>query len=139
MTTVTGPVDGGRGSPFAAPLGDAGEYGYVVEEFFLHGEATAYEVEPGTELSPDGRWAVCPRASAPYRIRLLVVRPQDPARFNGVVTVNWQNVTLGFEAGTPQAHNLATGRAWVGVGAQASDIDGLVALGNATADRLITW
>ncbi len=126
MGTITGPIEGGRrGWPFSAPLDDGDSLAAVVEEFFLEGDADAYELAPGTEATIDGRWSVRPYATAPYRVRLLVVRPADPSRWNGVVLVNWQNVTLGFEAGTPQPFTLAAGCAWVGVSAQRAGIDGL--------------
>ena len=78
-----------------------------------------YEAEPGTELGIDGKWSVRPSRSAPFRTRMLVVRPTDPARFNGIVHVNWQNVTAGFEIGTADSEQLLDGGfAWVGVSAQ---------------------
>ena len=125
MGTIIGQIDGGhRGWPFSAPLDEGRALGAVVEEFFIEGDATAYELEPGTEATADGRWSVRPYATAPYRTRLLVVRPADPSRWNGVVLVNWQNVTLGFDAGTPQPFTVAAGCAWVGVTAQRVGIEG---------------
>ena len=125
MGAIVGPIEGGRrGWPFSAPLADAFAFDTVVEEFFLEGEATAYELEPGAEAAIDGHWSVRPYATAPYRTRILVVRPSDPNDFNGVVLVNWQNVTLGFDAGTPQRFTLAAGCAWVGVTAQRVAIEG---------------
>jgi Alpha/beta hydrolase domain len=122
---IVGRVEGGRrGWPFAAPLEGGKALGAVVDEYFLEGEAVAYELEPGTAATADGRWWVRPYATAPYRTRLLVVHPDDPTRWNGVVIVNWQNVTLGFDAGTPQRFTVAAGCAWVGVSAQRVGIDG---------------
>ena len=77
-TNVTGPITGGtRGWPFCLPLADLDAAGYVAEEFFLDGTATAYEPEPGTDLGGDGKWKVRPGRTAPYRSRMLVVRPRD--------------------------------------------------------------
>jgi len=99
--TVIGPIEGGtHGWAFSTPLVDLAGAGYVQEEFFLEGIATAYEIEPGTDLGIDGRWSVQPYGTAPFRTRMLVVRPVDAADFNGTVIVNWQNVTAGFELGT---------------------------------------
>jgi Alpha/beta hydrolase domain len=119
--TLTGPVTGGqRGWPFSLPLTDLGSVGYVAEEFFLDGTAAGYEAEPGAELSVAGTWLVLASRTAPFRTRVLVVRPVDQARFNGVVHVNWQNVTAGFELGLADAESeqLLDGFAWVGVSAQ---------------------
>ena len=119
--TLTGPVTSGqRGRPFSLPLTDLGSVGYVAEEFFLEGTASGYEAESGTELSVDGKWRVLASRTAPFRTRMLVVRPVTMARFNGVVYVNWQNVTAGFELGTAdfESEQLLDGFAWVGVSAQ---------------------
>ncbi|HEY6685496.1 MAG TPA: alpha/beta hydrolase domain-containing protein [Propionibacteriaceae bacterium] len=126
--TLTGPVTGGgRGWPFSLPLTDLASVGYVAEEFFIAGAAAAYEAEPGAELPVDGKWRVRPSRTAPFRTRVLVVRPVEGARFNGVVHVNWQNVTAGFELGTAdlESGQLLGGFAWVGVSAQRVGVHGL--------------
>jgi hypothetical protein len=126
--TLTGAVtDGQRGWPFSLPLTDLASVGYVAEEFFLDGTAAAYEVAPGAELAMDGKWPVRPSRTAPFRTRVLVVRPVDTARFNGVVHVNWQNVTAGFELGAAVAESeqLLDGFAWVGVSAQRVGVHGV--------------
>src|SRR4051794_22516912 len=57
--TITGPVTGGaHGWPFGRALVDLDTYGYVEEEWFLDGTATAYAVEG--EMTRDGRWSVSP-------------------------------------------------------------------------------
>ncbi len=56
--------------------------------------------------------------AAPYRTRLLVARPMDPARFNHTVLLNWQNVSAGYEQRVPSDGELYQGYAWVGVSAQ---------------------
>ena len=56
---------------------------------------------------------------------MLVVRPTDRAGFNGIVHVNWQNVTAGFEIGTADSDQLLDGGfAWVGVSAQRAGLEG---------------
>jgi hypothetical protein len=75
---VTGPITGGMrtGQPYnttQVPL----VHGYVEEEFFFEGVATAAS---GTE--------------APYRSRILVRRPADKKLFNGSVVLDWTNVTV---------------------------------------------
>ena len=54
---VTGPItSGSKGAPFSAPTVDVGARGYVVEEYFLTGNASAYRTVDGSEQSADGRW-----------------------------------------------------------------------------------
>ena len=127
--TVSGPITGGaRGWPFSLPMADLASRGYVAEEFFVDGTATSYAAAPGADLGIDGRWSVEPGRTAPFRTRILVVRPVDAARFNGVVHVNWQNVTAGFEIGTADSDQLLDGFAWIGVSAQRVGIDGFAGM-----------
>ena len=95
--------------------------GYVQEEFFLQGVAQSY-VNRGT-WSADGVWDVAPAESAPYTIRMFVRYPAKTSRFNGVVFVEWLNVSGGSEAAVnwTMMHDelLRQGYAYVGVGAQA--------------------
>lgn len=101
--TITGPVVGGsRGWPFGAPdLAEVQAHGYVMEEFFVEGTATRYRARPGATPGIDRKWDTEPSRSAPYKTRLYVVRPADPARFNRVLQVNWQNVTANVDLGSP--------------------------------------
>src|SRR5215218_6297631 len=95
---IEGPVTGGKhGWAFGRPLFDLKSRGYVEEEFFLDGTATTFKLALGSSMSWDGRWQAEKAASVPFRTRLLVYRPADPARFNGTVIVSWNNVTAGYE------------------------------------------
>jgi len=124
---VTGPITGGcTGKPFtAAPLGLA-SYGYVEEEYFFEGTATAYAwaSTPGA----DGQWSVHTTTTAPYKTRMLVRHPTDPGKFNGTVMVEWLNVTGGVDADPDFAYAhvelLRSGFGWVGVSAQAAGVVG---------------
>ena len=126
---VTGPIEGGdRGGIPANPappeiLADAG---YVEEEFFISGEATAYA--PVGLLGEDGMWEVQPATTAPYTTRILVRRPADPADASGVVGVEWFNVSAGQDAdpdfGFLHPEMLEAGDTWVGVSAQFAGVDG---------------
>lgn len=120
--TVSGPITGGeRGTPFSAV--DVSELGYVSEEFFLEGVASAYELVEGTH-TPDGKWtSKRSDKTAPFKTRMLVVRPSESDSFNGTVIVFWLNVTAGFELGSASGEALR-GYAWVGVSAQKIGIDG---------------
>lgn len=94
--TVTGPVTGGkRGYPFTSYLGDLEALGYVEEEFFIEGKATAYTAKG--ELGEDGMWSLEPGSQHDYRTRFVVQRPADKSNFNGTVLVEWLNVTLGHD------------------------------------------
>jgi hypothetical protein len=124
-TRLSGPLDCGKGRPFGSPPASlVTEHGYLMEEFLLDGAAHAYAPTAGSTIRLDGRWTVEPAAIAAYRTRLYVVRPEDPARFNGIVLVNWQNVTAGFDLGAPGVHDLAQGYAWVGVTVQQMAVEG---------------
>jgi hypothetical protein len=125
-TSIEGPIQGGkRKQAFSVPEFDLKQYGYVAHEYFLSGNASAYELAPGSQQSLDGKWKVQRKAEAvPYRTRILVVRPADPKRFNGTVVVHWQNVTAGYELGSVSEGEFLRGYAWVGVSAQKVGIDG---------------
>ena len=95
---IEGPITGGaHGWAFARPLIDLKTKGYVEEEFFLSGEATTFGLKPGTEMTRDGKWAVEPKGQVPFKTRILIYRPADPAKFSGTVAVCWNNVTAGYE------------------------------------------
>ena len=94
--TVTGPIEATPDSyPFLATDIDLDRYGYVEEEFFVEGDAFRYDTggaidQTATRIDTggaedDGRY--------PFRTRIVVRRPADPARANGVVVAEWNNVT----------------------------------------------
>jgi hypothetical protein len=123
---VTGPVTGGTGKPVnAAPL-DLAAYGYVEEEYFLEGNATAYDWRspPGE----DGVWSVKTTTTAHYKTRILVRRPTDASKFNGTVLLEWLNDTAGEDTdpdfGYGHAELLRSGFAYVGVSAQSEGVKG---------------
>jgi hypothetical protein len=122
--TVTGPI---QGQPMSLSAVDLAAHDYVEEEFFLEGTARAYE--PTDPFPPDGRWSVRESNTAPYRTRALVRRPKDPAKFKGVVQVEWLNVSGGLDAspdwGLGHMELLRGGFVWVGVSAQATGVGNL--------------
>ena len=123
VPSVSRPVSGGRGQPFAA-LATVPQ-GYVEEERFLSGTATGYSKAGPWDV--DGAWAVKPASTAPFSIRILIRRPADAKRFNGIVVVEWLNVTAQAEGAADfmqmQEEILREGYAWVGVGAQAVGVN----------------
>jgi hypothetical protein len=128
---LTGPVTTGRcNEPVSAVAIDVASKGYVTEEFFASGTASAFEAS--APLGPDGRWSVTPGSTAPYGTRFVVRRPADPAGFNGTVLVEWFNVSGGLEASPDWTYLgpeiVRDGYAYVGVSAQAFGVDGGTAL-----------
>jgi hypothetical protein len=104
---------------------DLAPFGYATEEFFVSGTATSYRTDAPTE---DGQWIAAPANGAAYHSRMVVVRPTDAHRFNGIVVVEWFNVTAGVDASPDwnMTHReiLRSGYAYVGVSAQQAGIDG---------------
>ncbi len=123
--TLSGPITTGQViEPISAQPVDLATYGYVEQEFFASGTATAFAA---ASYPSNGEWSITPTTSAPYETRILVRRPSDPARFNGTVVVEWMNVTAGESAPDWQYLNPLlerAGYAWVGVSAQHLGVDG---------------
>jgi len=106
---------------FNASMGDRfslAKYDYVEEEFYIDGKANAYESD-GTKSGAD----------VPYRTRVLIRRPANAAKFNGVVVVEWQNVTAQYDLDALWAaeHMMQSGYVWVGASVQHVGVDQLVA------------
>ncbi len=59
---------------------DVATIGYTSAEFFVSGTATGVT------------------GTAPYTTRIVVLTPDDPARFDGTVVVEWLNVSGGIDA-----------------------------------------
>lgn len=107
--TVADPPAGVHGFPFQ--LGccyyNFADVGYTLTEYIISGTAKTYTAAPTT---------------APYATRILVARPTDPAKFNGTVLAEWENVTAQApaEPGMVWLHHymLPKGYAYVAVNAQ---------------------
>jgi hypothetical protein len=118
-------VQGGAGQATAATQ-DLPSLGYTESEYFFAGTATGY----AGARKPSGVWNAHPAASADFRSRMIVRRPQDPARFSGTVVVEWLNTTSGrdldasWSAGADEI--IREGHAWVGVSAQHPGIKAMV-------------
>jgi hypothetical protein len=120
---VSGPITGGKhGRPFASYLGNVSDIGYVEEEFFIEGDAHAYNFIG--DFPTDGRFNVQKAGAQPYKTRLLVRRPADPKKFNGTVLVEWINVSAGFDIATCDPTGIYEGFAWVAVSAQRVGVHG---------------
>lgn len=124
--TIYGPIEAGppghpsKNSIYSASAIDLTAHNYIEEEYFIEGTANRYStegLETGSVLD----------SGHPYRTRLVVRRPQSPANFNGVVLVEWINVTGGpdkdidwWQSGE---HWMRNGYAYVVVSAQQMGID----------------
>lgn len=122
VTTVI--TSGDRDEPFGTAK-DELPSNYLEEERFLSGTARSFK-----KLGPwrvDGRWATKPSGEQPYTIRILIRRPITPTHFNGIVVVEWLNVSAQVEGAADYAHLreelLREGYIWVGVGAQSIGIN----------------
>ena len=123
-TKVDGPIPG---DPFLAVGAlDYRGAGYLREEWFVSGTASRYT--PAGPQTEDGRWEVSRGAAADFRTRLVVCRPEDPARFDGTLLIEWFNVSGGLDAGPDflflHRHLMRRGTAWVGISVQKAGIDG---------------
>lgn len=121
--SVTGPIPAPDipGTPtrnyiFFASNHPLAEQDYTETEYFFSGMANAYTVSSALTT------ATGTVGSYPYTARMVVREPADKRRFNGVVLVEWLNVTNGFDAENlwffDWEHILHEGYAWVGVSAQ---------------------
>lgn len=119
-TAVEGPVPGAPPGdpsspdvedtyPWMATNVDLAARGYVEQEFFVSGEASAYDTT-GERLA----------TSVPYKTRVIVRRPARPHRFNGTVIAEWQNVTAGYDLDALWSTDQITrdGYVWAGISAQ---------------------
>ncbi len=140
---VEGPITSGNGTPFiAATTFDPAQVGYMEEEYFISGTATAYT--SASALTSDGQWTVTPASTAAYKTRILVYRPVKRSKFKGTVVVEWLNVSAGLDSAPDwiSAHTelIRDGFAWMGVSAQfvgvegGSAIPGLPSMGLKQAD-----
>jgi len=135
---LTGPI------PVTVPLGDPSHdypqmatqldlasYGYVEEEFYMEGTADRYDVPRIGPAMPPSTSAAAILSSHPYKTRMIVRRPIKQKDFNGIVLIEWLNVTSGYNLDalwlTSYAHIMREGYAWVGVSVQQVGIHGATA------------
>jgi hypothetical protein len=125
MAVVSAEVTGGRGRTFMG-LDGLDELGYCEREYFVDGEAIRFTLAEGTRYRFDGRWSAVEAQRAPFRTRVIVRRPTDPARFNGTVVVGWTNVSIGHEKtrGGEGPTFFDGGFAWVGASVQRVGLEG---------------
>lgn len=128
VPTISGPIaSDGYDSPtnfytfFATDIALA-SHGYVEEEYFLSGTASIYDAPGTTPAAPPDQLARVVREDVPYRTRMIVRRPIDPARFNGTVLFEWLNTSDGFDGEyfwvQTHKHVVRDGYVYVGLSAQ---------------------
>lgn len=122
--TVEGPITTGAGINLLGP--NVSQLGYTEDEYFFGGDAAGYK--PTGKLKTNGKWRVKVADTQPFKTRMVVWKPTDPADFNGTVYVEWLNVSPGFDNPPDwlSAHNLMVREhaIWVGVSAQKASVDG---------------
>lgn len=128
MPCVEGPIEETPESyPFCAmnhsriPL-NVGDYGYREEEYFLSGKANVYDADADDKL-------VLKAEGLPYKNRILVRRPADPAKFSGRVYVDILNATQGYDI-EDQWHRtylwcMEHGHAYVGITSKPINVQSL--------------
>lgn len=104
------------------------EKGFVEHAFLMSGNAQKYQASG--PWADDGKWdATVVSEANPYLTTVIVRRPADPAKFNGVVLVEWLNVSAGYPMDVDWSMDreaiLREGYAYVGVNAQKVGITGL--------------
>ncbi len=119
VPTLIGPVPdevGTKGEPWFDPpfvLEEVEPFAYTSEEFLLEGTARDLIGDAG---------------EAPYKTRMLVVRPVDAADFSGTVVVEWDNVTAQAALNPlwmwDHPYLLREGHAFVSVSAQQVGVSG---------------
>src|SRR5437762_202909 len=131
--TVTGPIpvnvtlgDPSHDYPQLATQADLAGNGYVEEEYFFEGTANEYNVVTAPMANATVR-----TTGNPYKTRMIVRRPVSAAKFNGVVIVEWLNVTSGYNLDAhwllQQDHFMRNGYAYVGVSVQRVGVQGAAA------------
>jgi Alpha/beta hydrolase domain/MBG domain (YGX type) len=134
VTAAVGVPTAGAPTSTLFPLASVG---YQAAEFFLAGNASSYHNAAGQPYLADGLWTIeADAATAPYKTRVQVYRPIDPATFNGTVYVEWLNVTNLSDTAADwtlgHVEMIREGAAYVGVTTQ---LVGWNAAVNADPDR----
>jgi len=135
---VTGPVPVTADSyPFLATDIDLSKYGYVEEEYFITGEAYGYDTSvPYTSDAPRITTGPAPHLDGkyPFKTRMVVRRPANPADANGKVIAEWNNVTatqdIEFNWFGDPFYMLKHGFTFVGVTAQNTGVNSLKTFDN---------
>ncbi len=101
---------------------------FVEQEFSIKGLARKYKGMG--KLGAEGKWAASVVSSAnPYNTMLIVRRPATAAQFNGIVIIEWLNVSTGYpldvDWGMTREAILREGYAYIGVNVQKVGVTGV--------------
>ena len=128
IPTVTGPLPSSDAShPFGAAAyqlvpEDLSKSGYVEEEYLVSGVANVYNW-------PAAGPAVVRTPNAPYTTRILVRRPQSPARSSGNAIVEMLNpsnlMDLNIGWSIMREHMMRKGDTWIGITIRPNAVDAL--------------
>jgi len=154
VPVVTGPIPVTADSyPFLATDVDLSKYGYVEEEYFISGRAFRYDTSAPAPPAPRPVDLTATRIETsgtlndgtyPFKTRIVVRRPANPANANGTVVAEWNNVTAFRDIewnwfGDPE-FMLKNGYTFVGVTAQNVGVTGLKAFNAARyGDLEVRW
>ena len=112
-TVITPPT---IGTPMSATVMSLKTYDYEEKEYFIQNTASRYRIK---DKLKDAQFI---DSGYPYTTRILVRKPNNPAKFNGTVIVEWLNVSLDqdvdFVFGATRELVVREGYAWIGVSAQ---------------------
>ncbi len=124
---LTGPLPGQAFLGGSNPAASMAANDYSETEYFFSGAATSYALAGG--MPDDGAASATAADKAPFTSRLIVRRPADTSKFNGILVVEWLNVSGLTDAapdfGYLHRHLLRDGYAWVGISAQQAGVDGM--------------
>src|SRR5207237_8361170 len=81
VPTIEGPITSPGAAFLQSTTFDLAQVGYVQEEYFISGTASAYANQGA--LAVDGRWTVPPADPAADQTRLIVRRPGEEEEHNG--------------------------------------------------------
>lgn len=137
IPAVTGPIATSASShPFLSTDIDLAKYGYVEKEYFISGDAYRYDTSgPADQTAvPIETLGANDDGKFPFKTRIVVRRPANPADANGKVVAEWNNVTATQDIewnwfGDPY-YLLKHGYTFVGVTAQNTGVASLKAFNN---------
>ena len=111
------------GTPMSATAMPLKTYDYEEKEYFIQSTASRYRIK---DKMKDAQFI---DSGYPYTTRILVRKPNNPAKFNGTVIVEWLNVSLDqdvdFVFGATRELIVRDGYAWIGVSVQRNGIEAM--------------
>jgi hypothetical protein len=97
-------ISAARNYPFMAADFNLSTFGFQEQEFLIEGKANSYNTNFSLQdlTTTDNTYPLTQNATVvstgnPYRTRMMVYRPTDPAKFNGTVIVEWVNASNAWD------------------------------------------